>query len=367
MRRYIYRSPSRREIMLSRAISSLIERVSPFTSKRTSRILGKHILNLLRRRFRRVTRTLGGRSVLQVCTPCRSAPLSLSTRLPIELVFSVVDQLGKDQSIRQLYVTSDERLRSAVRGEVYEPFANLRHAKSSSYEITVKSRSVDLVELGQWKSSYDRRHAPRQKDVMHESAHTWIERTAKEFKMPFLVLRESANPHECSDWMHLIAYSHSAEDPQTADNLVAGSAGANYDHIIFENAVIACWNKYSAQIHTGRYTVTAECINTHVALRMTCELRITFNTGESKSVKFIFDPTKPKLTDKATAGADEDSIISAITSFFENSSPVITAVKQTGPHSPVLFSQVPVTPPQASVRSRLDRNTGTPPRLSFSP
>jgi hypothetical protein len=259
-------------------------------------------------------------------TPEKRARISTSTRLPIEIeCYNIIN--GHPHTAKEILITSEERLRSTVRGTSYQPFSHWKQAKIAKIPITSKKCSVTLDYLGTW--TPPRAESPKQNAVMEINAHTCIVAAEREHNLQHLSLRAGSSAAEQSHWLHLIGYSLSAENPQNPDNLVAGSAGANYDHIIFENTVV----KIAANkelIHTGTYTVIADCINEHVALKINCLLDIKLKSGAHKLITFIFDPTKPKLTDAATAKRDENTIFEFINEFIrmETNEPATSPVTE---------------------------------------
>ncbi len=259
----------------------------------------------------------------QQATPPRPAMTTLSSRLPIILDYRqkmLVDPFW--QYVSQNYISSDAITRSPVAGRSPEAYAAYEAVPDKS-ELITKSRSVNLARIGAWSRQHGSMRASSQNAIMGEAAHqriTGVAQALESSAAETLQVREGASPTHRSHWLHLIAYSLSDFDPQVPSNLVAGSAGANYDHVIFENVVqdiakIEFRERFG--VVNGVYSVTAKCLPGHVAVLIECELELQLCNGSMKKISFTFDPAKPKLTDAAVAKHDEEVIKNSIIEFIQ--------------------------------------------------
>lgn len=252
-------------------------------------------------------------------TPPRPLAATVSTRLPIILDYR--EKLASDQRWHYVslnYISSDVKTRSPVANrsaEAYSAYNMVMSRPDLANDLYEKSRSINLSDIGRWREDNPRIMSSSQRTVMGAGAHdTIISSTsnlgpeAEQFQD-----REGESPVNKSHWLHLIAYSLSDIDPQHPNNLVAGSAGANYDHVIFENAVLQIVER--GEFTHGTYSVSALCLPGDVAVLIRCELELQLQNECMKKISFTFDPTKEKLTDQRSAAHDEQVIITSIMEF----------------------------------------------------
>lgn len=257
-------------------------------------------------------------------TPPRPISTEISTRLPV--VIDCRERQRDDPNwhyVGMSYMGSSSKTRSPIANQQVEAFtiSNFFATNPSMWgQLHTKTCSVNLRNVGQWSAAHGSTRHTSQRDVMGAGAHAVITDEVSAFGDTVaqqLPARQGKTPVQMSHWLHLIAYSLSDVDPQRPENLVAGSAGSNYDHIIFENLVakIADEEAVKSGEVKGTYTVSAQCTPNGAAVAIRCELLLELQNGNIKKITYTFDPTKPKLTDKAAAARDEETIHQHILNF----------------------------------------------------